>query len=278
MTEELQEIPDTLDQLLSKFIQFLPSLIAALVVFVIGAVLTILITRGVRRGLEQRKVKAPAAKVITRLTNITLWVLTLVLALQMVGFDLTAFLAGLGILGFTIGFALQDVSKNFIAGLLLLVQEPFAVGETIEVDKFIGTVTEIDFRATRMNTLDGRVVLIPNADVFTNAIINYTQAEKRRIEIELGVGTESDLSQVRKVALNAITAVPGYLSDPEPRVSFHTFGDFSINCTLYYWIDSHQTNPLDAKDAGLEAVNTAFLRYGIDMPVPIQRVQVETFG
>lgn len=275
MTEEIQDLPSTLDQLLSEFILFLPSLIAALVVFIIGVILTILITRIVRRGLEDRKVKAPAAKVVTRLTNITLWVLTLVLALQQVGFDLTAFLAGLGILGFTIGFALQDVSRNFIAGLLLLVQQPFDVGETIEVDEFIGSVIEIDFRATQMETLDGRIVLIPNGDVFTSAIINYSRAVKRRIEIELGVGTESDLREVRRIALQAIETVPGFLSAPEPKVSFHTFGDFSLNCTLYFWIDANLTNPLDAKDAGLEAVNTAFVEAKIDMPVPIQKVQVD---
>ncbi|MEA3439828.1 MAG: mechanosensitive ion channel [Chloroflexota bacterium] len=278
MEEEFTDLPGPLEVMLYQFLEFLPKIIAASVVFVIGIVLTLIVVNALRRTLERRKVNSEATTVIVRLTWISLIVLTLVVSLQQVGFNLTAFLAGLGILGFTIGFALQDVSKNFVAGVLLLIQQPFNVGETIEVDGFIGKVLEIDLRATRMRTLGGRIVLIPNGDIFTSPIINYSQAEQRRIDIELGVAAESDLGHVRQTVFSAIEGIPGLLEEPAPQVAFHTFGDSTLNCTLYFWIDTSQTNPVNAKDAAVEAVNTTFMREGIELPYPTQTVKVEGVG
>jgi small conductance mechanosensitive channel len=195
-------------------------------------------------------------------------VLAITIALQQVGFNLTAFLTGLGIVGFTIGFALQDVSKNFVSGLLLLIQQPFNIGETIEVTGFTGTVISINLRATEMHTLDGRVVLIPNADVFTNPITNFSRAVARRVALEVGVDYESDLEGVRQVAINAIGSVHGLLGTPPPQITFQAFGLSAIEMTVYYWIDTVQTDPATAKDEGLVAMKGAFARAGIHMPYP----------
>ncbi len=100
---------------------------------------------------------------------------------------MTAFLTGLGILGFTVGFALQDVMKNFAAGVLLLLQKPFRVGESISVAGFDGTVTAIDLRSTEIRTFDGRIVILPNADVLNHAIVNFTRSAHRRIELPVSV-------------------------------------------------------------------------------------------
>jgi len=98
-------------------------------------------------------------------------ILGIIIALQQVNFNVTAFLTGVGILGFTVGFALQDVSKNFVAGLLLLLQQPFNIGETIQVAGYTGRVSAINMRATELGTHDGQIVLIPNATVFTSPIV-----------------------------------------------------------------------------------------------------------
>lgn len=274
MSEDLIDIPLTLESLLVKFLGFLPSIIAAIVVFLIGVILSMFISRAVRIALERRKVKPGAVTALVRITNISLVTLTLVITLQQIGFNLTAFLTGLGILGFTVGFALQDVSKNFVAGLLLLIQQPFRVGETIEVDTFIGEVLEIDMRATKILALDGRIILIPNAEVFTNPLINYSQAELRRIEIPAGVSGDSDLNFVRQTAIDAIKDLPGLVLDPAPQVLFHTFGDYSIDLTIYFWIDPLITNPPGAKDFAIEALNTAFINQKIELPSPAQTILV----
>jgi small conductance mechanosensitive channel len=90
-------------------------------------------------------------------------------------------------LGFTIGFALQDVSANFVAGFLLLIQQPFDIGNFIEVAGYDGKVLAVDLRATELLTSDGRRVMIPNSEVFSNPIINFTRTERRRIALPIGI-------------------------------------------------------------------------------------------
>jgi len=274
MIEEVSSFSPMLENMLANFLTLLPKLIAALVVFFIGLYLATIVRRLVHKALIRRS-KNPEP--VTLLSQLTYW-LTIIfvatLSLQIVGFNLTAFLAGLGIAGFTIGFALQDVSKNFIAGLLMLIQEPFEHGDTIEVSGFTGSVLGIDLRATKIKTLDGRIVLVPNGEVITSAITNFSKADTRRVEISTGVTYECDPDFVRQVALDAIRGIDGLLSEPEPEVLFQNFGSTTLDLTIYFWIDTGQTNPANAKDAGLQAIKFAFDKSQIDMPLPAQAVHI----
>jgi len=272
MTDQPQPLLSFLEQLVLDFLVLLPQLIAALVVFAVGLYLASIIRRVVRRRLERRTENPQPIFLISQITYWCIVILVTAISLQMVGFNLTAFLAGLGIAGFTLGFALQDVSKNFIAGLLLLVQQPFNVDETIGVGDYIGKVVTIDLRATQLRTPDGRLVLIPNGDVFINPITNYSQAKFRRIEINTGVAYESEPEKVRQTALQAISVVPGLQSDPSPEVRLQNFGSSTLDLIVYYWIDTSQTNVTAAKDVGLEAIKHAFEQAKIDMPFPVQTV------
>jgi len=272
MTEEAQSLITILEQLVVDFMTLLPSLIAALVVFAVGLYLASLVRRLVRRGLE-RRTKNPQP--ITLLSQLAYWlavILVAAISLQMVGFNLTAFLAGLGIAGITLGFALQDVSKNFIAGLLMLIQQPFDIGETIEVRGYTGKVEAIDLRSTQLRTLDGRLVLIPNGDVIITPITNFSEAQSRRVEIETAVAYDSDPETVRQTALNAIRAVPGIQSEPAPSVIFQNFGSSTLDLTIYFWITTSQTDVAAAKDTGLNAIRQAFAENQIAMPNPIQSI------
>lgn len=272
MIEETMSMTTILQQLLVDFLTLLPSLIAALVVFAVGLYIASIIRRLVRRGLERR---TQNSQPITLLSQLSYWLVVILMAaisLQMVGFNLTAFLAGLGIAGITIGFALQDVSKNFIAGVLMLIQQPFDIGEFIMVDDYAGTVEAIDLRATQVRTVDGKLVLIPNGEVMVSAITNFSEAEKRRVAISTGVAYESDPDDVRRTALAAITNIEGLISDPLPNVLFENFGNTTMDLTIYFWIDTSQTNVASAKDAGLKVIKNAFEQAQIDMPLPAQKV------
>ena len=124
MTEQPQPLLSILEQLLVDFLTILPSLIAALVVFVVGLYLASIIRRLVRRRMERRTKNPQPIALVSKLVYWLVVIFVAAISLQMVGFNLTAFLAGLGIVGITIGFALQDVTKNFVAGLLMLIQQP----------------------------------------------------------------------------------------------------------------------------------------------------------
>jgi small-conductance mechanosensitive channel len=187
-------------------------------------------------------------------------------------FDVTAFLAGLGILGFTIGFALQKIMQNFASGVILLIQQPFNVGDAIDVNGYGGTVLSINLGTTEMRTFDGLIVIIPNADVLSNTITNYTRAKLRRIELPVGVSYGADPIKVRHVILEAVRNVPGFVGEPVPMAVFHTFDGSTLDVKTYFWFDTAKSNPLEAKDAALELVKAALDKNGIEIPSPIPMI------
>jgi len=162
--------------------------------------------------------------------------------------------------------------QNFVAGMILLIQQPFEVDDMIETDQFVGKILAINLRTTEMKTIDGRIVIIPNAAILANPITNYTRAEFRRVELTVGVSYDSDPAVARQTVLGAIQDVPGYVSDPEPMAVFHTFGGSSIDLSAYFWINMSKSNPLLAKDAAIELVKSALDKKGIEIPFPITTV------
>ncbi|MBN1667104.1 MAG: mechanosensitive ion channel [Anaerolineales bacterium] len=268
-------ITETLQDMLARFLAFLPDIIAALVILVASLYLAGILAQVVWRALERRQTDRELTLMLTKLTRWSLVVLGIIVALQQVGFNVTAFLTGVGILGFTVGFALQDVSKNFISGMLLLLQQPFEIGDVIEVSDFTGKVLDIDLRATELLTFDGQNVLIPNADVFTSPIKNYSRTPTRRLDLRVGVAYGSDLELVRTTALQAIANIEGVLTEPAPVLAFKSFGASSIDFDLYYWIDSTQSDFLGTWDAAVVQLNRAFEAAGIEIPFPVHTVYLQ---
>lgn len=262
----------TLQTMLVNFLEILPKLVAALVIFIVSLYLAGLLSKIISRAFERRNTNHEIRLLIMKIARWSVMIVGSVIALQQIGFDLSAFLAGLGILGFTLGFALQDVSKNFISGILLLIQQPFSIGDVIQVDDFIGTVADVNLRATELHTSDGQNVLIPNGDVFTSPIENYTRFPQRRVDIRVGVAYGSDLDQVRRATLEAIAGIQGLLPEPAPMVIFNNFGDSSIDLTVYFWIDLKRADYLKTIDAGIVNINAAFTAEGIEIPFPVRTV------
>jgi len=257
-----------------SFGSFVPKLIVSLIVFVLSLVTAGLLSQAIRKAMRSRDPELTL--LIGHITRWSVIILGTVIALQQINFDVTAFLTGLGILGFTVGFAIQDVSKNLVAGVLLLLQQPFDIGDAIMVNSFAGTVMTIDLRATELRTFDGKSVLIPNADVFTSPIVNYSRTSNRRIALAVGVAYDSDLDFVRQTAIEAIINVPGILSDPPPNVIFDNLGPSSVDFTLYYWIDPGQTDILNAKSNGITIIKATFEKAKIEIPYPIQVIHLHS--
>jgi small-conductance mechanosensitive channel len=268
----MEDINQTFMTYMVDFMAFLPKLIVSLVIFILGIVIAGLVSRAVRITLQRRGTDPEITILMRMLSRWAIIILAAVVALEQVDFDLTAFLAGIGIIGFTVGFAIQDVSKNFIAGLLLLLQQPFDIGDSIEVGSYSGKVMAVDLRATEMRTFDGRHVLIPNADVYTQAIVNFSRADRRRINFDVGVAYDSDLEVVKQTALEAIQGLDGLLHDPAPKVYYHSLSPSTIDFTIYYWVDISKSDPLVGQDQGVAAIKAAFEKAGIEMPYPIQTV------
>lgn len=260
-----------LSEFLDKVVAELPNIGTALLIFIVSYYIAGVLSRLLVRVLTDRNTDREVTILLTQLTRWSIIVIGAITALQRF-FDVSAFLAGLGILGFTVGFALQDIMQNFVAGIILLIQQPFEVEDVIETDQFLGTILAINIRTTEMKTIDGRIVIIPNATILSNPITNYTRAEFRRVELPVGVSYNTDPAVARQVVLDSIQNVPGYVGEPAPMVAFHTFGGSSIDMSAYFWVDMSKTNPLAAKDAALELVKAALDRNGIEIPFPIRVV------
>src|SRR3972149_6568673 len=259
------------NQFIENFIRGIPNLLTALVIFIVSLYLARFLSNILRRVLHRRKAPEGVTHLLGQLTLWTVILIGMITALQRF-FDVTAFLAGLGIVGFTIAFALQDVIKNFASGIILLLQQPFHVGESIELAGFEGTVLAIDLRTTEIRASDGRIVILPNARVLASTIVNHTRASQRRVDLSLNLSHGTDPNTVRQIILDAIEEVPGYVRKPEPLIVFDNLTSSALVLTVNFWIDVSENNPAQAKDTVLLKVKSAFDRQGIEIPHPVQAV------
>jgi small conductance mechanosensitive channel len=264
----MQQYLETLWKVLASF--FLNVLIA-LVIFVIALYLARLLSSIVRKMLDHRKIPLGVVQLFSQLTYWTVIVAGVILALQRF-FDVIPFVAGLGIVGLTVGLALQDVMKNFVAGLIILVQRPFLVGETIGVRGFDGTITAIDLRSTEMQASDGRLVILPNADVLANPIINYSRTSQRQAELSINLPLNCDPDTVKQILMDAGKDIVGFLYQPEPAVAFSSMTDSAIQAKLSFWVDVKKNDLGRAREAVLLKIKSAFSEEGIEIPHPIQAV------
>lgn len=254
-----------LEALREVLVSFFLNLLVALVIFVIGLYLAQILSSIVRRLLNNRKIPLGVVQLFSQLTYWTIIVSGAILALQRF-FNITAFLAGLGIAGLTVGLALQDVMKNFVAGVILLVQQPFHVGESIGVKGFDGTITAIDLRATEMRASDGRLVILPNADVLVNPIINYSRTSQRQVELSLNLPLTCDPDIVRGILTEVGKDVVGFLNKPEPAVMFVNLTNSAMQLNFSFWVDVNKNDTARVREAVLLKIKSAFKEQGIEFP------------
>jgi small conductance mechanosensitive channel len=252
----------------------IPNIVTAFAIFVGSLLLARLLRKMLDRVLQARGVDKEISILLGQLLYWSILVFGIITALQRF-FDVSAFLAGLGILGFTVGFALQEIMQNFVAGMILLVQQPFEIGDFVRVSTYTGHVTAISMRTTDIKTLDGRLVVIPNSSVLSNPIENFSRAKQLRVDLPIGVGYETDLDVAKAAILEALPAINGYLADPAPSIVYHSFGESSIDMDIRFWIETSDNNLFDARDQAVILTKRALDAKGINIPFPIRTIQME---
>jgi small-conductance mechanosensitive channel len=254
----------------------LPSYLLAAGAFVATLILSGLAGRGMKRSVKNKIEDPETRELLARMTRWTVLVLGTMTALnQIPGIDVTSLLAGLGIVGFTIGFALQDIARNFIAGLLILMRQPFNVGDAVEVAGHAGTVMEITVRDTVIKTWDGVMEIIPNLDVYSNPIVNYSELPLRRRTVMIGLGYGEDVDRARTIFLDVIRGTEGVLKEPEPEILTEEFGDATLNMAARFWVNQQTHSLFGVHSDVVDALNETAEREDIDMPFPTQVVQLE---
>lgn len=264
----LDGLTDSFRQFGEGFVRRLPYLLAA----VVAILLTVLVARVVRRGVEgalrRTETERYVRVVVATLAFYGVVAVGLVVALSFGGVNLGVLVGSLGLATVALGFALQDIVSNFTAGIVLLLEHPFTEGDHIAIDEAEGEVEEIRVRATRLRAPDGQLVLVPNKLLFTQVLTNATAAMRRRVEVLLEVPYGQDVARARELLLAAATGVEGVSGDPEPRLITQDLGPGARSLRLWFWVDSRTDDPLRVRSELLEAAEQRLQDAGISLAPP----------
>ncbi len=174
-------------------------------------------------------------------------------------FDVGSLLAGLGFTTFVVGFAIKDIINNFLSGILILWSRPFNLGDYLFIGSHQGVVEYIGVRATSLRKDDGEVVIIPNGDMYSQAITIRGAGSRRRISVTLAVGFDAEISRVKEIAVKALRDVQGIIEKPGPSVAVSGLGAQGFEITVVFWIDTKKRSPLLVFDDAAAAVAKALL-------------------
>lgn len=249
------------------------SILTALLITVVARLLSRVVARTLSRAFAHHPDVGFTVGKITR------WVGTLVgilIALTTVGLDMTAVFAVFAVLLVGIGFGLQKMAENFISGLILLIERPIKIGDYVQVETFKGTVRDIGLRATKLESENGMIYVIPNGELITKVVTNVTEPSRSiEITVTVGVAYQTDLQVARKALLEVAAASPNLLTDPKPEVRLLGFGDSAINLALEAWIDQ-APNDDDIKSDLRFAIAAKLAELGIELPFPQREVRVRS--
>ncbi|RYG30644.1 mechanosensitive ion channel family protein [bacterium] len=270
----LNEVGNAFSNLWNTLIERIPSIVSALVVLALFWAASRIGASFVRKLAARTGMARNLVELLVRIGSFLVLVFGLLFAAVIVfpSFRIGDLVAGLGLSSVAIGFAFKDILQNFIAGLFLLWRQPFKVGDEIVAAGFSGKVEEITARSTRIHTYDGERAVIPNADVYTQAVLVRTAFGKRRSRFSVGIGYPDSIEEARKTILNVLEGIDGLHSDPGPWVYVTELAGSSVNFTVFYWTDDDQRSVLRVSDQVATGIKLALDAAGIDMPFPHQVV------
>jgi small conductance mechanosensitive channel len=232
------------DQMVKTVGNFAPSVIGALVFFVLAWIASGMFSRLALAALTRAKVEITIAKFLATLVRWTLISLSTVACLGMFGVNIAAFAAVLGAVGLAIGLALQGSLSNLAAGVMLLLFRPFKVGDAISVSGQAGNVDEIELFSTRLDTPDNRRIIIPNSTAFNAIVENTSHHPLRRVDINVGVDFSSDIPTTRRALTAALDSVPEVVDDPASAVVLVRFGKSAIEWQVCGWCKRENYGPV----------------------------------
>ena len=254
---------------------------SSLIKFILIFSLFIYLSRTVTRWIaEKLLVKLPIQEgkryVMRRILEYLLIITGAVISFNSIGINLSGLTVIFGLLSVGIGFGLQNITSNFISGLILLFEQPIKVGDRVSVGETEGDVTEINMRSTTIRSLNNISIIVPNSDFISSKVVNWTHGDSKvRLDISIGVSYESDLDLVLQTLKQIAVDNKEVLSYPEPEVLFMEFGDSSWNLELRAWITNPKRHYYVRSDINCEIVRR-FRKHNIEIPFPQQDLHVRS--
>jgi small conductance mechanosensitive channel len=269
----MEAILDKIFQLLSVYGL---KVLAAVAIFIVGRWVAKGVRKLVQRVMAKGKVDSTLVTFTANLAYIGLLAFVVIAALGQLGIQTTSFIAIIGAAGLAIGLALQGSLSNFAAGFLLIIFRPFKVGDLIEGAGVFGVVEAIQIFTTQLKTADNKTVIVPNAKLTDDNIVNWTVKGTRRVDMVMGIGYEDDIDKARSLMADIIEADARILKDPAPQISVSELADSSVNFVVRPWVkvEDYWGVYFDLT----EKIKKSFDSNGISIPYPQRDVHVYQHG
>ncbi|EGD33927.1 mechanosensitive ion channel family protein [Capnocytophaga sp. oral taxon 338] len=261
-----------LNKFIDKTISFLPNLIGAIILFVVGIWVCRIIRKFVKRIMISRSVDTTIQNFVNELLRWILYIILFLTVIQKIGVPVSSFLGALAAAGVAVGLALQGSLSNFAGGIMLLILKPFRIGDSIETKGHIGNVERIGMFYTTIIKFGNEQVMIPNGPLFSDNIVNYSRTKKRRDKIIVGIGYGSDLKKAKEILYTLAKECPTALQDPIPIVYVEELADSSVNLSLRVW--SNTENYWDTHFYLVEQMKLSFDKENIEIPFPQTDVHI----
>ena len=260
------------DKIVEWAITYGPKVIAALAILILGRIAISIITGTLNRIMKKAEVDVTLRRFVVSLTKIALMAFVIIAALSSLGINTTSFVAILGAAGLAVGFALQGSLGNFASGIMLIIFRPFKAGDYVEAGGQSGSVVAVNIFNTVLNTPDNKVVIVPNGNITSNNIVNYSAMETRRIDLVFGIGYNDDIKLAKETLDQIVANDPRILKDPAPTIAVLALADSSVNFAVRPWV---KTSDYWAVYFDLtEKVKLTFDEKGISIPFPQQDVHI----
>ena len=253
-------------------LDFAINLATAIAIFFVGRIIVRLLTRGMRKVMEQQDVDKTLVSFASNLVGMVLLIFVIIAAVSALGIQTTSFIAVLGAAGLAIGLALQGSLSNFASGVLIVLFRPYKVGDWIEAAGVSGSVEEVQILTTVLKTGDNKQVIVPNSQVMDSIITNYSANDKRRVDMIVGVSYEDDLDKVRETLEELVAADDRILNDPPCTIAVSELADSSVNFVVRPWAATADYSGV--KFDLTEAIKKRFDNDGISFPFPQQDVHL----
>lgn len=272
-----QSIIDSANEIVVGFVERIPYFVASIIVILIFWFLSIVFKKVVYKLLGSRSRHQNLVKVFQRVGGALIIFIGFMIAMVIAVPEFTPakLIGALGIGSVAIGFAFKDIFQNLLSGILLLISEPFRIGDQIVSGDYEGTVEDIKIRATTIKTYDGRQVVIPNSDLYTSALTVNTAYKQRRLQVAVGIGYEDDIEAAKAEILQALDKVESVSKKAQPSVIATGFGDSTIDLMVRWFIeDGTQANKVTSIHQVIVEIKSALDAAGVNIPFPIRTIDL----
>ena len=248
------------------------SLFIALTILIIGRQVVKILIKVISTALERSNTEDTVRIFVTNLLNTLLMIVVFIAAINQLGIQTTSIIAVLGAAGLAIGLALQGSLSNFAAGILIVIYRPYKVGDYIQADNHLGTVDDIQIFSTVLKTPDNKLVVVPNGSIMNGSIVNFSNQDKRRVDIVASCSYEDDIDKVKSVLADILSKDDRILNEPKPRIAVSELADSSVNFIVRPWVKN--SDYIDVYYSLLEEIKKRFDQEGIAIPYPQTDVHI----